>query len=221
MSLRKVNQCVLHMPLNEGQGNPHDSSGLGHNGTNHGADWLPGDFGYVMDFNGTSDWVDLAQTAGGVFEQMTLMAWVRWTNVDGAWETPLHRGVGTSVGGSIFFIALYGGQHKIVCTIGAGAGIGFDPGDTGLVVQPDRWYHIVNSWDGATERVYVDKIKKCEFAFSNYTPDAGAKTRLGASGDAGGYLTQGAISDVRIYNRAWTEAEIIAYYDGMKGRFGL
>jgi hypothetical protein len=55
----KVRNCVLNMPMNEGQGHPHDSSGYGNNGINYGADWVSGDFGWALEFvSANNDYVD-------------------------------------------------------------------------------------------------------------------------------------------------------------------
>ncbi|MEA3295898.1 MAG: LamG domain-containing protein, partial [Patescibacteria group bacterium] len=153
-----------------------------------------------------------------ITDAITVSAWVKRTSdTPIGWKTPLHRGPNTSVGSSMFFIGLEeGANYQIVSTIGAGSpGIGWTPGATGVTAQLDTWYYVVNSWDGIIAKVYVNGVKKTEYALASadFVTDPSAVTRIGASGDATGYLFNGSIDDVRIYNRALSAGEVEMLYD--------
>ncbi|HTO23384.1 MAG TPA: LamG-like jellyroll fold domain-containing protein, partial [Spirochaetia bacterium] len=80
------------------------------------------------------------------------------------------------------------------------------------------WHHVVGTYDGLTSRLFIDGVEQGSLAASfplqsnsnplvigqkNYAPDLGT---------AGNYWFDGAIDDVRIYNRALGEREIDALY---------
>jgi len=179
----------------------------------------------ALSFNGTGDYVNLGSTADGNYTSMTISAWIKRTgDTPATWSTHLHRGPTTAVGTSVFFIGTEATTHNIVSTIGAGAsGPSYLSGDTNVFTELDTWYHVLTSWDGTTARVYVDNIEKVSYAlsaanFTAYTATQGsAITRIGASGNASGYLVEGEIDDVRIYDTALTVDEVSAIYNSGAG----
>lgn len=222
--IRKSRTCVLNMPMNEGQGDPHDSSGYGSNGTNHGADWASGGYGRALHFNGTGDYINCRSVGNGDYDQLTIEAWIRKTSDSpSGWRTPLHRNDGSSIGSSVFYIGLETGTSQICSVIGAGNGLGWSPGKTGINAANGAWYHVLNAWDGINERIYVNSILKKTFAFSaaNFNNKAEAVTRIAASGNAGGYLFHGDICRVQIQTRNVEQGEVTANFNATKGRFGL
>ena len=171
-----------------------------------------------LKFDGVNDYVDCGNAGDGDYSEMTIEAWIKMTStIPSSWRTPLHRNDGTSVGSSVFFIGLEATSHQIVSTIGAGSGLGWTAGATGVNAQVDTWYYVVNSWDGTTARVYVNGVERKQYALSsdNFSNKPAATTRIGASGDGTGYLFKGAIDEVRIYNRALTAEEVLASYRGL------
>ena len=176
---------------------------------------MSGKYGDSLEFDGVNDYINLGNTADGDYDAMTIEAWIKRTSdTPSGWRTPLHRNDGTSVGTSVFFIGLEATTHDITATIGAGSGPGYQAGNTNIPAALDTWYHVVNSWNGTTARVYVDGVEIMDYgltaaAFNNKV----AVTRIGASGDGSGYLFKGEIDEVKIYSRALSPGEINASYN--------
>lgn len=79
----------------------------------------------------------------------------------------------------------------------------------------DRWYHIVTVFVGQTGKVYVNGDLKV--AQTQRLPDPiekciGGNLRFGASYDGDVNYFNGSLDDIRLYNRALTDAEVKALY---------
>lgn len=169
-------------------------------------------------FNGSSAYVDCGNAGDGDYVAMTIEAWIKRTSdTPTGWKTPLHRNDNTIIGSSVFFIALQNGaSNQIIATIGAGSPEpSYMSGATGVNAQLDTWYHVVNSWDGAIARVYVNGVEKKTYplASATFVRKANAITRIGSSGAGNGYLFNGIIDEVAIYNRALTGKEVKNHYE--------
>jgi Concanavalin A-like lectin/glucanases superfamily len=130
---------------------------------------------------------------------MTLEAWVNPTTVNGVWRDVIYKGddnyyleatssSGRPVGGGIF-----------------GGGYGEVSGTSNLAVNV--WAHLAVTYDGTTLRLYVNGTQVSSTARSGAI--ANSSVALGIGGDAlyGQYFA-GRIDDVRIYNRALTQAQV-------------
>ncbi len=90
------------------------------------------------------------------------------------------------------------------------------------------WHHFVGTFDGQYLRFYVDgnnvdtynHASTSTISYSNNNVFViGAEPGAGSS-IAGGYFT-GSISNVKVYNRALTAAEISQNFNANRGRFGI
>src|SRR5262245_35774513 len=79
------------------------------------------------------------------------------------------------------------------------------------LVVPDTWTHIVATWDGKTNRLFVNGV---EAAHDDGTTASGWETghEVGRSWTEPGYYWDGAIDDLRVYRRALPVAEVDAAY---------
>ena len=82
-------------------------------------------------------------------------------------------------------------------------------------VEGDRWYHLAAVWDGEkrTHALYVDGVLEHEgegrFNVSREVP-----IHIGSKGELGEQTVffQGCLDDIRLYDRALSEAEVFALY---------
>jgi len=180
-----------------------------------------GKYGEALEFDGDSDYINLGDTASGDYDAMTVEAWIKRTGSDSGWETALHRNDEYTIGSSVFFIGLEASTYDITATIGGGAtGPTYQSGNTNIPAELDTWYHVVNSWDGTTARVYVDgkEILNYPLSSANFKALTATKgsaiTRIGTSSSASnGYFFNGEVDEVKIYSRALSPEEINASYD--------
>jgi hypothetical protein len=95
-------------------------------------------------------------------------------------------------------------------------------------VSLDNWHHVAGTWDGSTMKLYVDGVFRYEatFPWTLSTPPNPIGNTIGANFNPDPNVPEhvcsfnGKIDEVRIYNRALTESEIKALYDGQKGGCG-
>ena len=79
---------------------------------------------------------------------------------------------------------------------------------TGQTLQEGQWTHLAVTFDGTTAKVYIDGVVAQEgnFSFGN---DIEAPMQIGAATNGGGNPFNGALDEVRIYDIALSETEIL------------
>ncbi len=85
---------------------------------------------------------------------------------------------------------------------------------TAAILSVDNWYHIVGVFDRSNDvgRVYVNGVEEATGAIPTDPPSCDAATKIGCRVDTTDSAFDGAIDDVRIYNRVLTEEEINQLY---------
>jgi hypothetical protein len=201
---------VAYYPFN---GNAHDESGNGNNGTVYGATLTTDRFGKSNSsykFNGTTDYIDLSGTnilnfsTGG----FSLVAWVNFT---------------ADISDKIIV-------SKHICGYQSGYFIGSWRNSFGFFLSSEQsrfattekyndgnWHLFVGVYDGAVQYLYVDGVFKLSQAMV-YKNTNNANIWIGGANGAGSCLVsgrfEGIIDDVRIYNRALSASEIQEIYRG-------
>jgi uncharacterized protein YjdB len=195
---------VAAYAFNEGVGNTvTDASGHGNTGTISGATWTAsGKFGGALSFNGSSSWVTVNDAASiDLTNGVTLEAWVKLSTVTG-WQAVVIK---ERPGGLIY--ALYAANTNQSGPVAAL----HTSSDTNLYGPPplpvNTWAHVAATYDGATLRLYVNGVQVNSQAFSGQMPLSASPLRIGGDSVWGEYFN-GAIDEVRVYNRALSAAEI-------------
>jgi len=202
---------VGYYPLDEGTGNAAvDMSGNGHDGTlaNSGVTWIPSGF-----INGG---VNIDGINGSVIElgtwdptegtgQLSLAFWINWAHSGNGNQSLISKRTGGwNVDSAMFGLRLRNGNssfrfHRPGATITTAAGV--------LNPFVGQWAHVVATFDGTTARIYLngEEVGSGGFSLGNAI---GADMRIG-SYNANSPTFNGDIDEVRIYNRALTQAEIV------------
>ena len=169
-----------------------------------------------IDFDGVDDWCNIPNTNLVPSNVTSLTVGGLWKrNGDGSsYETILHQSSNTSIGNSAYWFG-WTNDNIVCCTIGARNGVGWAAGKTNIPATVGKWFYTVASWNGSTVSVWVNGILKVTYNLSTYT-NPGTVTRLGASGNASGYLANGSIANIHINpNKAFTTSEMLQnYYQG-------
>jgi hypothetical protein len=180
-----------------------DATGTGHTGSITGATWTAsGRFGGALNFNGTSaqvtiaDAPDLHLTTG-----MTLEAWVRPTTLSG-WRTVVMK---EAANGLAYTLYAHDQAPRPAAYIRVGTSDRSAPGTAALPLN--TWTHVAATYDGTTLRLYVNGIQTGSFTVSGQITASNGALRIGGNAVWGEYF-EGAIDEVRIYNRALTGGEI-------------
>ena len=207
-----------------------DMSGNGNNGqlgTTSGADasdpaWnASGRFGNALTFDGVDDYVAVANEASfDITAQVTVESWVKlsatqtastmWSiaakGYDGIFPYALIHTNNTGIDGAKYgfaFGGVTGGIWKLAGSTNSGS-----------LAAVGQWYYVVGTYDGAKFNIYVDgafvaSSDNTTIALNNVPVSIGAFYENGPPK----YFFNGAIDEVRIYNRALSADEIAARYN--------
>ena len=190
---------VGHWKFDEGSGpTAADASGNGNDGTVEGATFTVDEGRPALQFDGVDDYV----TAGNAGiptgnSARTITAWVKRnvnvTHCFVGWGRNSENNSSEILWDRGFFFRGYANDLR-------------SPGD---MQQLDRWYHVAATHDSTTLKLYVDGVEVARAAKELNT--IAADVQIGKSVNGIFHFT-GLISDVRIYDRALSEAEIQLLY---------
>ncbi|MBE0534281.1 MAG: lamin tail domain-containing protein, partial [Phycisphaerae bacterium] len=196
---------IAHWKLDENiEAAAADASGFGRHGVVHGEFlWHPEDgrIGGSLEFDGFEDYIDIPGFKGvSGNAPRTCAAWIRTPEVNGeiiSWG-----------------LDVTGGRWNVVVEpaglLRVEVGAGFVIGSTFLA--DNQWHHVTVVSDGKTTdaiRLYVDGRRDTFSAFLSQSINTSAANdvRIGAFPGRVRYFT-GNLDDIRIYDRALTEAEV-------------
>jgi hypothetical protein len=185
-----------------------DSTGS-YNGTNHGATrGVAGKFGNAFQFDGVNDYVDTLLPAN-IPVVSTVSVWVKPT--DPRDHGQVYGSIDTTNGGKDGFNAFVGPDRKVGLIYQAAnirrAGI---YGPEGAVPQ-DGWTHVAWTVDSSQQVcIYVNGILSVtgEISIAPTSHDRALMFGKGAFSGAGSHPFNGLIDEVRIYDRALSDAEV-------------
>jgi hypothetical protein len=184
-----------------------DASGSANHGTVSGATRVRTDFfGRALKFDGRRDWIAIENSASlGLSGGMTLEAWVYPTARLTGWITVLMK---ERSGGPAYSLSANSDVGRPSTTVNTGAG------DRSLSAGPQlpvkTWTHLAATYDGSTQRLYVNgELAGTRPQAGNISVSSG-KLRIGGNAIWGDQNFTGYIDEVRVYNRALTQAEIAA-----------
>jgi beta-lactam-binding protein with PASTA domain len=222
-----TNGLVAAFAFDETNGNlttARDSSVVARDGTIRQAVRVAeGRFGGALRFDGINDWVTVTDVANSPLDLttgMTLEAWVNPSSLSG-WETVMMKERGVA-GEGLLAYALYAHDGAAGAT-GAGARpaayIRVNPvasttdrrvaASTG-VLPLNTWTHLAATYDGANFRYYVNGALVGTTAGGGSINVANGALRIGGNNSSTGEFFNGLIDEVRVYNRALSQAEIQA-----------
>lgn len=211
--------CVGHWMMLAGGGTKlFDLSGFKNHGTltnmEPGTDWVFGQFGPTLSFDGVNDYVEI-QTGGpadffGGASGATVSAWVKVTATAGrkfvfhdTWSATFTR-VRVEVQA----------DETLVISARDANGATQQVKTTTAALTTGVWHHIVGVIDVAADTITIfvdgvvaDSSGAISFAATSFAVDATMNTRIGADGNNGNPFDR-LIDDMHIYNRALTVAEI-------------
>lgn len=189
-----------------------DVSGNGHDGRAEGRmSIVPGKVGNALDLSGANNFIRISATPDvfrfGPDDAWSIAGWLKMSELGGGWQ-----GVVTKSRDRDHWLGMWissnGDWHS-----GGGAGINIG------TVLPNRWYHwvLVQEPQKNAEskiRLYVDG--KLHQTADGYRQRCGAGDLLlgKAKTPDGEEVFNGLIDDVRIYNRALTESEVLKLASG-------
>lgn len=181
-----------------------DISGQGNHGIIAGASWSTrGKFGNALYFNGADSWVTINDSASlDLTTGMTLEAWVYPTTSLNGWRCVLLK---EQANGLVYALQANSDVNQ------PSTGIHVANADQNLAGGPwlatYQWVHLAATYDGATQRLYVNGSEVANRRISGPIQTSNGVLRIGGNSIWGEYFN-GRIDEVRIYNRALNASEI-------------
>jgi len=188
-----------------------DWSGNGNHGTLQGdPQWVPGQVGGALAFDGAGDYVDCGNPESlTITENITIMCWIKVAGFTKTWETILAKGDnsyrmsrGPGDGDSVHFAAN-----------GTGTNL-----DANTEVTTDTWRHVAGVYDGTNKIVYIDGAEDARLGSTGAIDTSSYNLFIGANSQQAGRNLTGLVDDVRIYNRVLNQDEI---KQAMRGELDL
>ncbi len=192
---------VAWWKLDEGSGNNAlDWSGHGNHGQLRGGpQWLSGYDGFALEFDGSDDYVNFGNPSDlpSGTSARSMCGWAKTDTVAAGWHwIAAYGSPGTS---QAMFIGINGVDLY-------GGGYGDDVFQSNFW-QIGVWYHICLTYDGTTARLYTDGINVA--TESKIWDLVSSRAHIGRQVNDAAEFWDGAIDDVRIYNKALTQNEIM------------
>jgi PKD repeat protein len=181
-----------------------DISGKGNNGTVSGATRITqGRFGKALSFDGVNDWVTVNDTASlDLTAGMTLEAWVYPTIDMAQWATVVLK---EQPSGLVYSLQANSDANKPSMAARIGGSNRNLRG--GLWLLANQWTHLAASYDGNTERLYVNGTQVAQRPQTGPIQASSSPLRVGGN-SVWGQFFKGRIDEIRVYNRALRATEI-------------
>jgi hypothetical protein len=192
--------------------------------TNHGAmvnmdpatDWVDGKVGSgAMDFDGSNEYVNISDSTTWDFlgQNRTVSVWVNIDNYDSQGSGIVSRLSGSPINQSGWTLAVEIGTGKVEIFTGSTAGGAFVAKSTGGI-SLDTWYHLLFTKDSSENyQIYINGIADGSGTYSlvdNDLPLVFGDAYSSSSNNV--WNLDGAVDEVRIYNRALSQEEITRLY---------
>ena len=200
---------VLYLSLNEGSGDKvTDGSQYGNNGVIKSAKWVDGKFGKALEFDKTTSDVQIPVSESlDLTDACTLAAWVKGKPDQDSWCRIVDKSQDPTNG----YVLLVNGNDKTVqCTAYTSVKSevhGKTP------INDEKWHYATGVYESKSNmlKVYTDGVDETTMMMQpNGTPLVVNKfnVHLGFCEAQNGLRFNGAIDEVRIYNRALSVSEI-------------
>lgn len=186
-----------------------DSSGYNRNGTVSGATVnQTGQVGKAYSFGGDGDNVNLGDRYNYTSDNFTYAFWIKLNSL-AAQTVPLYKGR-YEVDGWYANVETTGITRIVTNTSGNATSVSSGAG----AITTGTWYHIVGVKNGSSSKIYVNGAEAGSGTLQN--PTSTSDDFLIGSYRAGALPVSGLMDDVRIWNRALSEAEVGDLYNDTK-----
>jgi hypothetical protein len=168
---------------------------------NPASDWVTGRIGGALHFDGVDDYVDCANDVSLQITgtEISLAAWVKYDTA----EDDSAIAMKTSSDDWIDGYGLYADTDAVNFYV---TDYGFRA--TKSFTADDQWHHVVGTYDGSNVRVWVDAVEGTPFSYTGSISNAAHSLEIGR-GASNSYNFSGALDDVRLYNVALTDTDIL------------
>ena len=184
-----------------------DSSGNGNLGTLlNGPSWVTGITNGGLSFDGVNDAVEVANDpALNPANALTLSAWVNTNNLSSTQML-----VAKYKSGLIQYFIRIQSSGRLRFSLNAGGAV--TDLNSNAIITVNAWHHIAGTYDGTQMRLYIDGVLDAFASKSGSMTDNGSNFNIGRHENNVMFFA-GLLDEVRIYNRALGDTEVLALYN--------
>jgi len=177
-------------------------------GTINEASWATGISSSALDFDGVNNYVDLPDNDDLRPNHITQAAWVYPGTLGGV--NPIIALETLTGGNDGAMLMIHNGYIKFY----VGTGIDEVQYLSGTITQINEWYHVVGTYDGVEAELWINGQKvDSEPLTGDISYYTSRDMRIGSWDPANPSYFDGKIDEVRIYNDALSQEEILALYE--------
>ena len=164
-----------------------------------------GKIGNALTLNGSTQYATAPDEASlDITGAITMAAWIKPEST--GTEGIVKKGV---TGGSAGYELSLGSSGKVFVRFNGQAAYRVDSA-TSYPTDGNTWVHVAGTYDGTTVKLYYNGVSENPKAASFGLLSNTYPLSIGVNGDLTQYFFDGAIDDVRVYNRALSDTEIAA-----------
>jgi TolA-binding protein len=197
------------------EGDAVDTSGLqpSADGTLFGnPNFEAGVFGLAIGLDGDGDYVDCGNGSFfNITDRLTVTAWIKVNEFDKKYQTIISKGDNS------WRLARVGDSNNVEFACNGTAatrwtGVGEIPWAVSgtASVNDGKWHHIAGVFDGTQLYLYIDGVLEAAKAAAKSIDISSYNVYIGANAQVAGREWNGFIDDVRIYNYALSQSEIVS-----------
>jgi hypothetical protein len=187
-----------------------DSSGNNRNGTLIGnAKWAQGKIGGAVELDGKSSFVQITdKSAFNIAGQITIACWANIRSLSAEYPAIVTKGDGS------WRLSLSQNQRKFHASVNDWQKV---TADGSTEVAANEWHHVAAVYNNEEMRIYVDGKLDAAKPWKGGIAVNDFDVLIGENAERKGRFFDGLIDDVRMYNYALKESDIMALYnEGVK-----
>ena len=198
---------AAYWKFDEGSGTTaFDKTGNGNDGVFVGdPKWVTGKLGGALEFNG-DDYLNCGNGPSlQIRDELTMAFWFKVDAFQNTWEAFMAKGDdsyrasrGDGSGNA---------THLGISGTSVGGGNGWFNGT--IIVTDGQWHHYAATYDGTAGRIYIDGVLDVTSPGTGRINQSTYDFLIGENQQAQGRFFNGLLDEVRLYNRALTEVEIL------------
>jgi len=207
---------VAHYPFN---GNADDASGNDHHGTVYGATLSTDRFGNpqgAYHFNASEhDYIQVPDHADlQITNNLSISVWMKHGSIAGQFEDIVMKG------NDSYGFQFNSGSHEVLFHLKQGGGSWRNLNSLHTPVT-DEWFHVAGTYDGITQRVFVNGVQTNSANWSGSISSNTAPLDVGFMVAADNSWYNGDLDDFRVYSRVLSADEVMQLYNEGSNYLGV
>ena len=165
----------------------------------------------ALGFDG-GDWAEVADNGSFALTNLSISAWVKRGNISGTRQMMAGKGNGGSGATQSFWLD-FESDDRLGFYVGTGGDNYLTTSASFKVTDTTSWHHLIGTYDGATQRIYLDGAQVASASFAGSISNNASPFLAGKGYTAGaGEPFTGTLDDVSFWNNGLSVGQASALY---------